>query len=47
MLIYQERDWKIFIKMISTQTPDKLAEIIRITWPKLYHLKNIKTKKDS
>ena len=28
--------------MISSETPDKLAEIIRDTWPNLYYLKDIK-----
>jgi hypothetical protein len=29
--------------MISSDTPIKLAEIIRDTWPQLFHLKGIKT----
>jgi|TARA_B100000902_G_scaffold285625_1_gene271635 hypothetical protein len=34
--------------MISSQTPSKLAEIIRDTWPQLYWLKDLKkeTKND-
>ncbi len=28
--------------MISSETPYKLAEIIRSTWPNLYHLKDSK-----
>jgi len=28
--------------MISSQTPTKLAEIIRDTWPQLYWLKDLK-----
>jgi hypothetical protein len=28
--------------MISKDTPSKLAEIIRDTWPQLFHLKGIK-----
>lgn len=31
--------------MITTQTPYKLEEIIRSTWPQLYYLKDKKKKK--
>jgi glutaredoxin len=33
--------------MISSETPDKLAGIIRDTWPQLFTLNKVQTKKES